>query len=125
MHGPSRTVTQRTSPSCCCTRHSVGAARSQITVWPQPPIASSIRYSAWIPATRSSYDSTSWQRHAHGYGVFTASTTVAGTIDSLAEREAERHTRHLRAALRGAIDVNHVEQVEVGKRVERADHRRD
>ena len=47
-----------TSPSCCCTRHSVGAARSQITVWPQPRIASSNRYSASMPAARSSSDST-------------------------------------------------------------------
>src|SRR5690348_4359883 len=79
MHGPSRTVTQRTSPSCCWIRHNVGAARSQIAVCPQPRKASSNRYSASIPATRSSYDRALWQSHGHGYGVFTASTTLAGT----------------------------------------------
>ena len=47
----------------------MGAARSQITVWPNPRIASSNRYSAAMPAARSSSDSTSWHRHAQGSGV--------------------------------------------------------
>ena len=68
MQPLSRTATHFTSPSCCWMRHIVGAARSQITVWPQPRIASSNRYSASMPAARSSSVSTSWQRHGHGNG---------------------------------------------------------
>src|SRR5579863_6247890 len=78
MQPPSRTATHFTSPSCCWMRHIVGAARSQITVWPHPRIASSNRYSASMPAARSSSDSASWQLQAHANGVLTASTTVAG-----------------------------------------------